>query len=286
MRRRNLAPWHLCAGVAAATMLLASCSSSAPESTAAQQEPEPTQQTMNFSIENVDFGNLDWIFIPHTQTYPPILVTLSDGTAENEGVQYTVVSNEVVYSDADGDGDLDALVPIEAYAGGNSVDRQWYIWADEGGEPKQVEWPVARTIHCGTVTQDVSASASGFEVHEFRHNIGEEHLACTDLGSDERIRTVGISEPGEYGARWPVQIAPFPAFGGICPVSVEYHAYPTTAEIFAVPDSGASPLEPIGETPLLEWQVESWSIYTQSYPGWGLIGLNNNGNQACAWVKS
>lgn len=274
-------------------MLLTACAASEPADTITQQETpsttpqetQATQPTTTFSIEDVDFGSLDWVFVPHTQTYPSVLVTISDGTGEHEGVQYTVATDEVIFSDADGDGDLDALVPIEAYAGGNSVDRQWYIWADEGGEAKQVEWPVARTIHCGTVTEAVAATAGGFEIHEFRHGIGDGHLACTDLGSDERTRTVGISAAGEHGTRWPVQIAPFEAFGGICPVSVEYHAYPTTAEVFAVPDNGASPLEPLGTTPLHEWQVESWSIYTQSYPGWGLIGLNNDGNQSCAWVK-
>ncbi|MBL3699479.1 hypothetical protein D3228_07435 [Leucobacter luti] len=247
------------------------------------QIAEPVDEETPVSVlEDFDFGNTDWIFVPHTETYPPVVVSLVDGTANVEGMQYTVVTDEILFSDADGDGDQDAIVPVEAYAGGNSVDRQWYIWAEHDGEAVQVEMPVARTIHCGTVTANVTAVDGGFEIHEFRHATGENNLACTDRGSDERVRTVGITDLGPNGALWPVQIAPFSAFGGICPASAEYDAYPLDRDVYAVPNGDAQPVMADG---LHEWQLESWSIYSMTVPDWRLIGVRTGSGLGCAWAN-
>ncbi len=271
---------------AVAMLLLAGCAPTAQdavertESPGTSAPPEPA-----FTIEEFDFGNTEWSFVPYTESYPSVVLDVVDGSAEVEGMQYTVVTDKIVYSDADGDGDLDALVPIEAYGGGNSVDAQWYIWADRDGEAVQVGLPVARSIHCGTVTERVAAASGGFEIHEFRRNIGEDHLACVDRGSDERIRTVGISKEGPDGSLWPVQTAPFRAFGGICPVTVEYHAHPLTVDAYAAPSEASEPLDAGERGEIMEWQVAEWPVYANLAPGYLLIGVNVDAQQGCAWAR-
>ncbi|WP_449276749.1 hypothetical protein [Leucobacter sp. GX24907] len=268
--------------MAVASLLLVGCATAEPAPVTPVQTEDPVEEETPVPVlEDFDFGNADWLFVSHTETYPPLAVSLTDGAADVEGVQYTVVADEVLFSDADGDGDQDAIVPVEAYAGGNSVDRQWYLWAEHDGEAVQVEMPVARTIHCGTVTANVTAVDDGFEIHEFRHAMGEDNLACTDRGSDERVRTVGITDQGPNGTLWPVQIAPFPAYGGICPASAEYDTYPLGIDVFAVPNDQA---EPIAAEGLHEWQLESWSIYSMTVPDWGLIGVHVGADFGCAWA--
>ncbi|MFA5608032.1 MAG: hypothetical protein WDA07_12715 [Leucobacter sp.] len=282
---RPLSPGLAVAGTAAAVagLLVVGCVQAEPAPAEPVETVEPVEEETPVSVlESFDFGNADWLFVPHTETYPPQAVSLADGTANIDGMQYTVVTDEVLFSDADGDGDLDAIVPVEAYAGGNSVDRQWYIWAEHDGEAVQVEMPVARTIHCGTVTANVTAVDGGFEIHEFRHIIGDENLACTDRGSDERVRTVGISDQGPNGMLWPVQLAPFPAYGGICPASAEPDTYPLDRNAYAVPNSDA---ELISADGMHEWQLASWSIYSMTVPDWRLIGISTDAGLGCAWVN-
>lgn len=267
---------------AVASLLLVGCATAEPAPAVPADSVESVEEETPISVlEEFDFGNTDWVFVPHTETYPPVVVSMIDGAANVEGMQYTVVTNEILFSDADGDGDQDAIVPVEAWAGGNSVDRQWYLWAEHDGEAVQVEMPVARTIHCGTVTANVTAVDGGFEIHEFRHAIGEDNLACTDRGSDERVRTVGLTDRGPNAALWPVQIAPFPAYGGICPASAEYDAYPLGGDVYAVPNSDSEPITADG---LHEWQLESWSIYSITVPDWRLVGVRTDAGLGCAWV--
>lgn len=281
--------------VVVASLLVAACAgahsgptpapapSEPAESTEPSAPPEPSADDVPVSVlEDFDFGNTDWAFVPYTEMYPIQRFTVTDGTANIEGMQYAVVTDEVLLSDADGDGILDAIVPIEAYGGGNSIDRQWYIWSEKNGEAVQVEMPVARTIHCGTVTESVTAVDEGFEIHEFRHAIGEDNLACTDPGSDERVRTVGFTEEGPAGALWPVQVAPVRGYGGICPASLEYDAYPFEGDVFDAPSDTAQSVAAEG---LHEWQLATWSIYGEIVPGWQLRGIRTEAGVGCGWFK-
>lgn len=267
----------------AAILLTAGCAPPTPAPPAPEElAPDPVEEVPAFAIDSFDFGNTDWAFVPFTESYPPVNVTLQDGTAELDGTTYTVFADEVILSDADGDGDHDALVPIEAFAGGNVVDRQWYLWATHDDSAVQVELPVARTLNCSTFTEKVTAVEGGFEIHEFRRGIGEDQLACTERGTDERTRTVGISDRGPDGALWPIQIAPLTGYGGVCPVTAEYDAYPVQVDLYTAPDAGSEVLEQAGH---YEWGLGQWPIYTETYPDWLLIGVKNDAGLGCAWAK-
>lgn len=252
-------------------------SSESPEAPAPEVDAEPA-----FAIEDFDFGNAEWLFVPYAESHPTLSLEIVDGAAEIDGMAYTVVAEETLFSDADGDGDLDALVPIEAYGGGNTIDRQWYIWANADEGAVQVGLPVARSLHCGTFTENIAAVDGGFEIHEFRRTIGEESLACIEPGSDERVRTVGISPEGPAGELWPVQLAPFRAFGGICPAPIEYHAYPLEVDVYAAPSEASEPLS-AGE--MHEWQVDPWPVYAIPFDDYALIGVSAEGGLGCAWGR-
>lgn len=249
-----------------------------PAPSAAEPESEPA-----FALDAFDFGNAEWSFVPDTTISPSISLALVDGAAEVNGVQFTLDAEGIVFSDADDDGDLDAIVPIEGSGGGNIIDRQWYLWANHEAAAVQVAMPVARTMHCGTYTEAVGAVDGGFEIHEFRRAIGEETLACSEPGSDERVRTVGITDQGPDGALWPVQRAPFPAFGGVCPEAVEYDAYPVSVNVYEVPNAETEPLAVDG---LYEWALAERPIFTTTAPKWRLIGVRTSEGMGCAWVPA
>lgn len=96
------------------------------------------------------------------------------------------------------------------------------------------------------------------------------------------MRTVGFADFD--GELWPVQIEPFRAFGGICPVAVEYDAYPVEVTLYAAPAPGAA-MEFREPSYVAEWMVEDWPVYTEGYPEWLLVGVIADGDLGCAWGK-
>ncbi|CAG7603892.1 hypothetical protein ACFPZL_01655 [Leucobacter soli] len=286
LQRRTSTAATLISG--AVVLLLAACSGSAPSEEPVAPDPEPTEtETIEdaFAIEDFDFANADWSVVPFAETWPAVEFTAVDGAVEVDGIAYTVIADEIEFSDADGDGALDAIVPVEGYGGGNSVDRQWYIWATRDGTAVQVPLPVARSIHCGTLTKSVEPVDGGFRVHEFRRAIGEsDYLACTDIGSDERTRIVGIAEAD--GELWPVQLEPVRAYGGICPVAAEYDAYPTDLDFLPLPHAEAEALRAESGQGMTEFAVEDWPVYLEVRPGWLLRGIIVDSTMACAWLPT
>lgn len=264
-------------------LFLAGCTS-APDASQADEAPL-VQEAPDFSIEDVDFTTLEWSLSHHGQMIPTDGLSFADGPAIIETVEYTIGQDEIVYSDADGDGDLDAIVPVSALdVVGGEVDlgTAWYLWADEGGTAVQVGVPAALS-HCDIVVDGVTAVDGGFEIHEFHLRSGEEtYTECGEPGSDERTRTVTISADGPDGELWPVQVAPFASFGGACPISTAFHGNPATADHFSVPNAESTPL--VGSS-INTWPVEEWQIFRDGYSGWKLVGVNVDGNSGCAWTQ-
>ncbi len=243
------------------------------------------EEGTDFSIEDVDFATLEWSLSHHGQMIPTDGMTFDDGVAIIETVEYTIGADEIVYGDADGDGDLDAIVPVSAVdvvGGGVDLGTAWYLWADEDGAAVQARVPAALS-HCDIVVESVTAVDGGFEIHEFHLRSGEEtYTDCGEPGSDERTRTVTISADGPDGELWPVQTAPFASFGGACPISIAFHGDPATADHFPAPNAAAPPLA--GDQ-INTWPVEEWQIFRDGYPGWKVVGVNVDGNSGCAWTE-
>ncbi|NLE82170.1 MAG: hypothetical protein GX610_21840 [Rhodococcus sp.] len=245
----------------------------------------PEEEAPDFSIEDVDFAAVEWSLSHHGRMIPTDGLSFASGPAIIETVEYTIGVDAIVYGDADGDGDLDAIVPVSALdvvGGGVELGTAWYLWADQDGVAVQVRVPAALG-NCDIVVESVTAVDGGFEIHEFHLRSGEEsYTECGDPGSDKRTRTVTISADGPDGELWPVQTAPFAAFGGACPISVAFHGDPATADHFPAPNAESAALA--GDR-INTWPVEEWQIFRDGYSGWQLVGVNVDGHSGCAWTR-
>lgn len=276
-----------------AAVALAGCAASAPpagtdDDTAATSAAggagdDAATEPSSAGLEEVDFGSLTWEFRPGGAAAETFSVDLVDGTAADGMVSYEL--GEVVLAELTGDDRVDAAVQITRLDG-NAVDDQWYLWiaTDEG--PVQSTLPVARTAQCGTATHSVEAVDGGIEIHETRRTVSDQAVACSELGSDERTRTVGAIEVSIEGgpAWWPVQHAPFPAYGGLCPGTTHLDSYPNDAPFSPVPDLDAGSSMILEDAPAI-FEIESWPVYDGAFPGWVLAGVMYDGVPGCAWTE-
>ena len=266
---------------AAGTFCLLGCSSVAAPDPTATTEPAPASPE-SAGLEETDFGNLSWVFRPGGNLPETVQVDLVDGKAEDGLVQYSL--GEVVHAELTGDEQIDAAVQLTRLDG-NAIDEQWYLWVATADGPAQVTLPVARMARCGTVTHSVQAVDGGVQIHESRRNIGEDVLACTDTGSDERARVVSAIEARNDGEWWPVQTGPVGGFGGLCPTAAEYESVPYDGELHAAPDATVD----AGITNGAEvgvFALEPWPIYGEPFPGWKLVGVQQDGVMSCGWVET
>ena len=275
----------LFAAVLVGAVALAGCASAVtPEPPAAGTEEETTTETVEepaqVGLEDTDFGNLLWAFRPGGSVPETQQIELVDGVATDGMVSYEL--GEVLLAELTGDERIDATVQITRLDG-NAIDEQWYLWiaTDEG--PVQSTLPIARMSRCGTVIHSVKAVDDGIEIHETRRALGEESIPCSDLGSDERTRTVRAVEARNTDEWWPVQTAPIGGFGGLCPSTAYLHPWENEGPLYSVPDTAAN--EPVeASSQIIE--LEGWPVYGEPFPGWVLVGVQHGGSQACVWTET
>ena len=261
---------------------MTSTSTPAPsaDSVAATTEPARAEEPSLIDLTDFDFSNAEFVFRPGGNSAETVQVALVDGEAEVDFQRYTL--GEVIHADVNGDGVTDAAAQL-TMLDGNAIDEQWYLWIATDSEPKQVTLPIARMAHCGTATHSVTAGPhGGIVVHETRRRIGEHSLPCSEIGTDERVRTVMAVEARNEGEWWPHQVEPFEGFGGLCPIAAEYEGYRYDGDLHAAPDA-ASP-EVTGGEPAYIHLVEGWPVYGEDFGGWTLTGIKIGDQLGCAWL--
>lgn len=286
--RSSIRPGSVVAGIALVLLGAASLSGCSPgdapapaETTAPAETAAPSEEPPA-GLEETDFGNLSWVFRPGGNLPETVQVDLVDGKAEDGLVQYSL--GEVVHAELTGDEQIDAAVQLTRLDG-NAIDEQWYLWVATADGPAQVTLPVARMARCGTVTHSVQAVDGGVQIHESRRNIGEDVLACTDTGSDERTRVVSAIEARNDGEWWPVQTGPVGGFGGLCPTAAEYESVPYDGELHAAPDATVDAGITNGAE-VAVFALEPWPVYGEPFPGWKLVGVQQDGVMSCGWAET
>jgi hypothetical protein len=246
---------------------LAEEATGAPE----QVEAEPEEPA---GLEETDFGNLTWNFMPGGNHPESMQIEMVDGKATDESIEYTV--GEVVLSELNGDDRIDAAVQL-TMLDGNGFNEQWYLWIATDDGPDQVRLPVANMARCGTAIHSVTAAdEGGVVIHESRRYFS--------VGTDERTRTVSVLDIHDAEEWWPVQTAPVGGFGGLCPISADNHADPYTGQMYAGPDTRFPEVtegNSVGIFPL-----QAWPVYGEDFPGWTLVGMTWDGGMSCAWVET
>lgn len=273
---------------------LTGCSSSAPAEPVDIEAPEPADEDAGgdepeeepvaeapVGLEEADFGNLSWVFRPGGNVPETVQIEPVDGQATDGLVTYEI--GEVVFSELTGDERVDAAVQITRLDG-NAIDEQWYLWVATDDGPVQSTLPVARMARCGNVTHSVTAVEGGIEIHETRRSVADQSVPCSDLGSDERTRTVQAIEARNTGEWWPIQTAPFSAFGGLCPSTTHLDTYANDATLYPVPDLEAGTPLSLDEAPEV-FEIEAWPIYGEPFAGWVLAGVAQDGELGCAWAE-
>ncbi|SEJ25740.1 hypothetical protein [Demequina mangrovi] len=162
-------------------------------------------------------SDADWSFA-NAGWFAPIPIEIRDGRAEPD-VETVYYLDEGVEVDMDGDGLLDAVIPIveeRAF----TMQTLWYVWlAREGpdGETvaEQVIYPVAKDVHCGDRVNSVTALDGAIRVDEVLWVTSDVDLSCADYGTGLLVKDVALREI--EGELYPIQIAPVVAWGGVCP---------------------------------------------------------------------
>ena len=273
----------LLAGVLTASFMFTGCAASEPTRAGSGTEDaatvEPEEEAAPVGLEETDFGNLTWVFRPGGSVPETQQVELVDGAAADGMVSYEL--GDVLLAELTGDGRTDAAVQITRLDG-NAIDEQWYLWVATDDGPVQSTLPIARMSRCGTVIHSVEAVDGGIEIHETRRTLGDESIPCSDPGSDERTRVVRAVEARNTDEWWPVQTEPIGGFGGLCPSAEHLHPWENTDPLYAVPDIAAA--EPVEDaTGVIE--LEGWPVYGEPFPGWGLVGVQHDGVNACVWAE-
>lgn len=286
-RRHSRRIGALVAGLALSALLVACTEPATPMQDEPSEAPTPeTEEIVEESprgLEETDFGNLTWSVRPGGNLPETVQVEFEDGYATDGIVEYEV--GDIVHAELNDDALLDAAAQI-VIIDGNAVEEQWYLWLATEGSPEQVTLPVARSAHCGTATHSVEAlDGGGVEIHETRRHIGEVDLACSETGTDERVRTVIAVEARNEGEWWPVQVDPRGGFGGLCPIASDYESVTYSGPLHAVPDADAMEISG-GETTWV-FSVDPWPIYGEDFPGWVLVGVHDQDDEMwCAWAEA
>lgn len=288
-RSRNVTGAAVVLAAATAATGLAACAPAPNGSTAQgeaqEQSPAPSETAAPTAagLEETDFGSLPWVFRPGGNLPETVQLEFVDGSATDGMVTYTL--GETVHAQLTDDDRMDAAVQVTRLDG-NALDEQWYLWVADDDGPVQVTLPVARASRCGTVTHSVTAAeGGGVQIHETRRTIGEDALPCTETGTDERTRVVTAMEARNAGEWWPVRTDPAGGFGGLCPVAAEYEAVPYSGELHPVPNETVG-AEITGGAEVGAFPVEPWPVYGEPFPGWILIGVQQDGVLGCAWAET
>lgn len=226
--------------------------------TTATPTPAP-QPTLTVADIATSVADAEWSFAPDGLG-EPFTVTLTGGIAADEyGRQFSL--GAAVASDADGDGIIDAAIPI-SMVDGNALHELWYIWLGRGGgaPPEQVIYPIGRTTRCGDITHSVTSVAGGFEMQvRLRMPHTDDQRSCAEGGTGDFTRVVSVA--AFEGAYYPVQSAPVIAWGGVCPpttwldseaqVGIAGRAAPPASATPAIDASRPVAAFAVGEAPLV-----------------------------------
>lgn len=293
------------AGILAAGMLLAGCmgggdpggtpqptgpgdASSPPPDTAAPSpsaDPSPDPE----AIRGVDFGELTWTWDTAGERFE-VAMSGGESSVHDPGVdaEVRISVGDPVFSDANGDGLLDAAVPgTWESIHGTGVAVEWFIWlaqADAPDEPQQVSDAIAFGARCGDVVDGVTPIDGGFRVEETMLSALEQGNACADNGTMHRVRDVGAVGDGSGAGSFPATLDG-KGWGGFCPVR-EY-----TEGVLAEAEGQVAPS---GDVPATSVAGERLYSPMQSYPlhvpdGWRLIGFipepdpEGDDSLVCVW---
>lgn len=166
---------------------------------------KPTPSPTNQKVRKLPLTDLVWADVLRGKD-----VTLSAGKATDGEFTYQV-RDDVVYADANGDGQEDAFALLERTQGKTKV-TFGYVWLYDvaTNKPVQVKDPVGDWNACGDSLVSVGpGTPGGFELAEKLRDVYD-HQACGTEPLHPRTRTIVVSE-GRL-----VMTKPYLAYGGIC----------------------------------------------------------------------
>ena len=188
--------------------------------------PEPIELTADDLQEWIADG--EWSFADNG-LLEPVMITFAEGKGTDEFAR-TYEIGVGVDADVNGDGIVDLAVPVSRIDG-NGFMELWYIWlGQEAGTDavaEQVIYPIARTTSCGDAVHSITPAQGGFAVEQTLRMPADTDRDCASGGTGYQIREIKVTDID--GVPYPIQTAPTPAWGGICPRSDRLGGFPDTA---------------------------------------------------------
>lgn len=211
--------------------------SAEPAATAGLQGNESAPAAAK-DIRAVDLRNTPWLYSAGGVEVP-LALTLVDGQATVQAAEGAArfEFQDVAYGDVDGDGDDDAVASISR-SGDNTYERLWYLWLLQDQDAMQVKYPIAQSGKCGTAVDSVVPGQGRVEITQrLRQRVVDDRVPCSEPGTGLQQRTITVHTEGEQA--WPVQTAPIPAWGGICPGSPWPDSEPGLVNLWSAPTQSA-----------------------------------------------
>lgn len=273
MRRASLL-----ASLASFPLVLSGCSSGGDDPPA----PEPPAPSVTSrEIRGFDFGNAEWFDPSVAET-----VTLEDGTyirgagaavsPMSGGGEWRIVDGPR-FSDADADGDEDAVVAL-ATSGEQSANVGWYIWLWQDGTAVQLHQSIASTTRCSRPVEAVTAVPGGFEVRAYLFQDGMDN--CAGGGAVPVTYVAGVRDG------WPVRIRP--DFGPIetCdPLVLTERTRPGgKVQLRVHPDGRAPEVEPARRYDSLRVDRYALDRYVAPERKWALTLAHRGEKVVCGWA--
>ena len=227
------------------------------------------------AIQQFDFKNTTFVDAALGQS-----AQLVDGQgepydSEDDSAGYRLADDPIVYADADGDNDLDAMVVL-AKDGGNNLYRWPYVWLWEDGKAVQLPFPLADAGRCGNDFEPPTVKDGHFAI---TRKIAVAVPDCAGPQFQEDKVEIAVEDG------YPVSVSPHGAAASCVPAEYEAVMEVVNYQPLVAPDEKAPAVDAAEKFTKLEVVYTTWDETDPVL--WLRVRMTRtDGSVSCGWVPN